>query len=236
MAKQDKDNFEATLKTSASPNPSLPKEGGQCTKSEELTMNDQQPILNSPSQPTDAADFDFNALSLPTNYGETLGVKKMILRVPVKRPNKAEFFRVHPGQDFRRSFLILELKEDNETFLLTPQMGSALPGLSRAVMIYTAIDRQGNVFLIPVPLPNEDGVRNSWHESLAQAVAEAEIHWIRIVANKFVGGYDVMVAQAPLPEPDWPEMTMEELLKIAFRGKIINSLDHPVVQKLLGAV
>lgn len=200
--------------------------------SEELIM---KPTSNDPSQSASTPGFDFSALRLPTNYGESLGVKKMILRVPVKKPNKAEFFRIHSDPAFRFPGLILEMKEDNETFLLTPEMGDALPGLSRPVQIHTAVDRQGNVFLIPVPLPNEEGIRNPWHESLAQAVAMAENQWIRIVANKSVGGYDVLVAQASLPEPIWPDLGLEDLLKIAFRDRIISTPDHPVVQRLLGA-
>ena len=47
-------------------------------------------------------------------------------------------------------------------------------GLVRPVQLRAAIDRQNNVFLIPVPLPGEDGSRNPWHESLAQAVEHAK--------------------------------------------------------------
>jgi hypothetical protein len=103
-------------------------------------------------------------------------------------------------------------------------------------MLHAAIDRQNNPFLIPVPLPGEDGNRNPWHESLAQAVELAKSKWIRIAANMNVGGYDVYEAAGELPEPEWPTQDIAALIQVAFRGKIITSLEHPVVQSLLGKI
>jgi hypothetical protein len=108
--------------------------------------------------------------------------------------------------------------------------------LVRAVQMHAAIDRQNNVFLIPVPMPGESGTRNPWHESLAQAVEHAKMKWLRITANMHMGGYDVYEAEGALPEPEWPDHTIDSLFEVAFRGKIITSLDHPVVQSLLGRV
>ena len=90
--------------------------------------------------------------------------------------------------------------------------------------------------LIPVPLPGDTGTRNPWHESLAQAVEYSKLKWIRITANQHIGGYDVYEAEGLLPEPEWPEYDIDTLAEVAFRGKIIESLDHPVVQSLLGRV
>jgi hypothetical protein len=60
--------------------------------------------------------------------------------------------------------------------------------------------------------------------------------WLRIKANMHMGGYDVYEADGALPEPEWPDHTIEPLIEVAFRGKIITSLDHPVVQTLLGRI
>jgi hypothetical protein len=37
-----------------------------------------------------------------------------------------------------------------------------------------------------------------------------------------------------LPEPDWPDVSFEEIINVAFRGNYIDSLDHPAIQKLRG--
>lgn len=178
--------------------------------------------------------FDLNALRLPQNFGESLGVKRVLTRVPVRKPNKSEFFRVRAGESWRFQTMILEIKEESETYLVAPGVWNVVFELLRPAMLHLAIDRRNNVFLIPVPLPGQDGRRNPWHQSLAEVVATAETQWVRSVANMAIGGYDMLVAEAALSEPEWPDTPFDELLEIAFRGRIIQSPDHPVVAQLLG--
>ena len=132
--------------------------------------------------------------------------------------------------------MLLEQNESREKYLVTPDIAQVISELVRPVMLYTAIDRQDNVFLIPVPLPGDSGTRNPWHESLAQAVEHAKLKWIRIAANMHLGGYETFEAKARLPEPEWPAHSIDALVEVAFRGKIIDRLDHPVVQSLLGGI
>ena len=54
--------------------------------------------------------------------------------------------------------------------------------------------------------------------------------------NLHVGGYDVYEAQAELPEPEWLPDDIDALVRVAFRGKIIDSLDHSIIQSLLGRI
>jgi hypothetical protein len=39
-----------------------------------------------------------------------------------------------------------------------------------------------------------------------------------------------------LPEPEWPELSFQEILKIGFGDYQINNLDHPVIQRLRGKI
>ena len=179
---------------------------------------------------------DINSLRLPSNYGATLGVKKVLTTVPVGKPKKPQFFRTHPSDDMTFPAMILEQKETRETYVVVPDVAQQISELVRPMQMHAAIDRENNVFLIPVPLPGESGTRNQWHESLAQAVEHAKLKWLRISANTHIGGYDVYEAEGVLPEPEWPAHDIESLIEVAFRGKIITSLDHPVVQSLLGKI
>ena len=179
---------------------------------------------------------DLKSLRLPANYGATLGVKKLLTNVLVGKPKKPQFFRTHASDDMTFPAMILENKESRESYVVVPEVAQEISELVRPVMLHAAIDRQNNVFLIPVPLPGEDGTRNPWHESLAQAVEHAKLKWIRITANMHTGGYDVYEAEGELPEPEWPAHDIDALVQVAFRGKIITSLDHPVVQSLLGKI
>ena len=57
---------------------------------------------------------------------------------------------------------------------------------------------------------------------------------MRVKANMAAGTYDVDVATAAIGEPEWPELPMNALLKLAFGERMITSLDHPVVKRLRG--
>ena len=185
--------------------------------------------------PTQASS-PFSSLRLTQNFGETLGVKKVLTTVPVGRPSKDRFFRTHTSESWVFPTWILENKASGETYLVSAEVASALGDQVRPVELHAAIDRQNNPFLIPIPLPGPNGVRNRWHESLAQAVERAKSVWLRISANKDLGGYDIYEATAKLPDPVWPDTTMDELLEVAFKGRIITSLDHPIVQERLGRI
>ena len=192
-------------------------------------------MTTSNSTPGSSA-FDINALRLPASYGATLGVKKVLNIVPVGKPKKAQFFRIHSSADMTFKAMLLEQKETRESYLVMPDVASQISELVKPVQLLLAIDRQGNVSLVPIPHPGEDGTRNPWHESLAQAVELAKQKWIRIAANMSGGAYDVFEAQADLPVPDWPEHNLDNFIEVAFRGKIIKDLEHPVIQSLLGRV
>jgi hypothetical protein len=192
--------------------------------------------LNTLPLPSNLSVTDLNSLRLPTNYGATLGVQKLLTTVPIGRPNKSTFFRVKQSEELAFNTFILENKLTRETYIVVPVVAQVISELVRPVTLNAAIDRQNNVSLIPVQLPKDDGTRNPWHESLAQAVERAKTNWIRINPNMTLGGYDVYEATAELPDPIWPSRTIEELVDVAFLGKIIRTVDHPVVQTYLGKI
>jgi hypothetical protein len=82
-------------------------------------------------------------------------------------------------------------------------------------------------------MPDSYGRLNPWHESALRAAEIATKQWVRITANRQLGGYDVLTAQFE-KEPAWPNECDEELIKIAFREKFISSIDHPVIRRLKG--
>ena len=50
-----------------------------------------------------------------------------------------------------------------------------------------------------------------------------------------VGCYEPIVAQGDIPEPVWPELTMDQILTIAFGSThVIMDHEHPALQKLWG--
>jgi hypothetical protein len=181
--------------------------------------------------------FDPAALRLSQSFADTVGVKKLLTTVPVRKPNRLDFVRVHPDPAYRASpVAIIEIKEDSETYLLTPGTARQLPGDFSAVTLNTAINRQGVLQIWPVKLPGPDGKHNPWHRSAGEAAEQATKQWVRVKSNKSLGAYEIEEASGNLPEPVWPDISFEEILKIAFRDHYVDRVDHPLLQRLQGLV
>lgn len=183
---------------------------------------------------TTADLIDPSKLRLSQNFGAMVGVKKHLLNVPVRKPSRQDFIRVRPGADWRLETAVLEVKEDQETYLVDPSLWSEMPGEIVPKALFVAINRQGVVFLWPAKLPREDGRQDAWGRSAIEAAQIAMGNWVRVVSNMSLGAYEVYQATGELPEPVWPEEDFKKLLEIAFRDRYIQSLDHPVIRKLRG--
>jgi hypothetical protein len=193
-------------------------------------MNDTQDSSSVPDP------FDPVSLRLDQSFADTVGVKKLLTTVPVRKPNRQDFVRVHPDPRYRLTpVAIIELKEDREFFLVPPAMAAELPGEFTTRTLFTTVNRQGVLFLWPVNLPGPDGKHNEWHRSAAEAAERAMSRWIRITANTELKAYEIFEAIGDLPDPVWPEMPIQELLRVAFRDRIVDNVQHPLIQRLRGA-
>jgi len=189
------------------------------------------------TNPTTNPFEDLSALRLDQSYTDTVGVKKLLTTVPVRKPGRQEFVRVHPNPKYRLTpAAIIEVKEDREVYLVTPSMAQSLPGEFSTASLYLTITRQGVVLLWPVKLPGPDGKHNEWHRSAAEAAERAMGKWVRVTSSMSLGAYEMFEASADLPDPVWPDISFEEILKIAFGDRLVDSPDHPLVQRLRGAV
>jgi hypothetical protein len=181
--------------------------------------------------------FDPASLRLDQSYADTVGVKKLLTTVPVRKPNRQDFVRVHPDKLYRLTpAAIIEVKDDRETYLVAPNIAPAVVGEFSTVTLFTTINRQGTLHLWPVKLPLPDGRHNEWHRSGAEAAERAMEKWVRVTASMSLGAYEIFEASGDLPEPVWPEFSFQEILKIAFRERIVDRPDHPLVQRLQGIV
>jgi hypothetical protein len=100
--------------------------------------------------------------------------------------------------------------------------------------LYLTINRQKVLSVWPVKLPAADGRSNDWHVSASAAAERAMDKWIRLAANMSLGAYEISEAIADYGQPEWPNLTFMEILKIAFKNRLIDSPDHAVIQQLRG--
>jgi hypothetical protein len=184
------------------------------------------------SQPPDP--FDPAALRLDANYAAGLGVKKMLTTVPVRKPGKQEWFRVRPSEEWQLQTFIFEDEGLNEIYLVAPAMRTELVGTAHLALILTCINRQADLFLWRCKLPGPDGRPNHWTDSALRIAKEAETGWRRMASNMTAGYYDGFEPSASLPDPEWPDRTFSEIIRTAFQGRLIDSLDHPLLRQLRG--
>ena len=194
-------------------------------------MNSPQNTM--PDAPAVEEDAFLASLRIDQSYnGSSVGVKRLLITVPIRKPGKTEFVRVHP--DFWIDCFALELKIEREFYFVPSALAQILAEFVEPVRLRLCVTRQGTASLWPVKLPKDDRRPNSWHTSAAEGAALAEKKWTRLTADMQLGAYQPFVATADLGEPKWPEESWPEVMKVALRDRLIDSTDHAVVRELLG--
>jgi hypothetical protein len=100
--------------------------------------------------------------------------------------------------------------------------------------LFVAVNRQGVLFLWSIRLPGADGRVDEWSRTALEAADLARKGWVRVAANMALGAYEVFQAVGQLDEPEWPSTPFSELLRVAFKDRFIDTLDHPVLRRLRG--
>ena len=162
-------------------------------------------------EPAECDPFDPAALRLDPS-DELVGIRRVVAHVAIRRPKRQEFVRVRPEPEYRLDVAILDLEEDGESFMVVPDLRPELADELKRVTLYTALSRAGGLFLWPVRLPEATGRRNSWAESSRRGAELAMKHWTRLTSNRSAGQYDLAIASATLPEPEWPDLPFKEIL------------------------
>jgi len=78
---------------------------------------------------------------------------------------------------------------------------------------------------------------DDWSTSAHEAAGKDMCERIRLVANRSLGAYETIVTEnSPTGfEPKWPELSFQELIRLAFKGgRLIDSFDHPVIRQIRG--
>lgn len=190
---------------------------------------------NAATNPPAPDPFDLDALRLNQDFAAA-GVQRRLLTVPVRKPGKAEFVRAHPDPGHRLDTLLLEVKDQrSETYLVAPALRAQLAGEATVGVrrLATAVTRQGVAFLWPLRLPGPDGRLDAWGQSALDAADLARTGWVRVTANMGLGAYDVYAA-GQVEGPAWPAEPFQEPVRLAFRDKVIDRWDHPVLKALRG--
>jgi len=181
---------------------SPPPEAVQHNEQVNSTMDASATSQTPPSR--EYLGLNLDSLRLNQNFAAQTGVKRLLTTVPVRKPNKQEFIRVRA--DHRLETMVLELKEENETYLVEPSLWPELVSELVPKALIGTVNRQGVYCIWPIRLPGPDGRLDDWNISAAEAAHHAQTKWIRMASNRSLGAYEVFEAVMLLPEPQWPDL------------------------------
>jgi hypothetical protein len=165
------------------------------------------------------------------------GGRKALELIPVRRPQKTTWFKAHPDQTFwYRAFLLEDERTGDFYFLSRPVWESLVElgekAISRKLLI-PLMSRNNVLTVWPVSL-GADGTLGTWAESALTAAVTARTEWVRIMSNREMGGYEIRTRPSDGVEPQWPDISVVELLRIAFKGRVVTGMDHPIIRDLRG--
>ena len=65
----------------------------------------------------------------------------------------------------------------------------------KPTLLQLCILRNGTLFICLLALPSAEGGGRSWHGSALKAKEIAKTKWLRVVADRSIGGYEVFAAE-----------------------------------------
>jgi hypothetical protein len=186
-------------------------------------------------KPSEAPDpFDPARLRIdPTT--QLTAAEKVLVKIPVRKPNRQEFFRSRLGTEHQLTCAVIELKDLRETYLVVPEIQHLVAHETRLVTIHVCTNVGGGVFLWPVPAPTADGRKNTWHETAREAADMSKTSWVRMDSDMAAGMYNIYKATAQMAEPAFPNAPLRDLLRLGFGDEgLIDNYGHPVLKRLRG--
>ena len=196
-----------------------------------MNNQDQVPGSKPVIPPFNVADY-----SLSQNFLEMAAVKQHILAIPIRKPKRQDFIRTYPDKSYWVPLALLHLDKDDNDYLVAPHLHSELVGELVSKVLIPSITRQGDLFLWPIRLQDADGKLDAWNRS-AHVASEIAVHsWVKVASQRSIGSYVATEPEISLPDPQWPDLTLEQMLEIAFKDRIITDLSHPAIKSLRGEI
>ena len=192
-----------------------------------------------PTDPVATGSVNWAAAAEDMTFVDEGAVAELQGAVALRKPGKERFFQASNNAAYSTALTVLEIKEDLDLrgdYLVPPELSAELnaflqgqQSMIKRKNVILCVDGGGHTFVWPVAAVGSD---NQWHRSARKAADEARSKWIRMIpANS---GYRIFHPTSPMPEPEWPDAPFGELLDSAFEGRVIDSMDHPVIEYLAG--
>jgi hypothetical protein len=181
------------------------------------------------------------ALRMPLGPVKAISVRRDHQVITVGKPPAQAFFRAQAVELKDWTFPVIVDKSANggkAFYMIGPKMREALSRNADAALVHLipCVTKAETPFLWAVTVPAMAGGNAAWYEGSIAAFGLAREKWIRLSWNPQSGAYDPLIAEESSSLPRFPEWDQSEWLRRAFRDRLINGDDHPILKKLRGAV
>jgi hypothetical protein len=184
----------------------------------------------------DPGDIFNDLTELRKSTAKPVTKREVSADVPVGKPSPTGYFRVHPNPEMSLVASIFKYEEGCEraNLFVYPSMRGhpLLKDRLRLVLlslIYNWPSRELSIWPAPLDINTHT---NRWHTTANTAWHLAKTNWVQMSAAG--DHYSVHIAEGELPQPEWGDRSLTDLLKIAFKAHIINDEDCPFMRKLRG--
>ena len=189
------------------------------------------PVGNGSSAKT--AGVDWESMRLPQDFGDQLKTRRIAVSVAVQKPDRDSWVYIHPDPQWRRIMGLLTDKVNRRIYVATRDIQPEIADDIIPKLLVTYGTRSGGFGLWPIRMPDESGRLDTYNESAHAIVNMHAGKWLRVLLDQSEGAYHIIDdPTCTIPCPKWPEGGINGLLDLAFRGRIINSLEHPAVMAL----
>ena len=185
-------------------------------------------------------EIDPAAIALPGDTISKGGSRQIVNDIPVTRPGNSDWVWTCSDPAFRATCAIYEPKKSAATTRVRPhlvmpavvdvmQLGRGI----RRVEVFTYVDRHGNLGLWPIGFSADDR-ENGWIDTARDAAVNHSDKWLNISSDLATSTYRLAEPLEQLAPPKPPGLPLSKLLGIAFKGRVISTIEHPLMRELRG--
>lgn len=213
---------------------------GDAMNPEPLAAGDNSNSKKPPASPRAAgsgnAPDPFDLAAVKKKAATPVAVKKTLVVGVQKKIGQNTWFQVCPRPDMHLEGYIMDPGSvANGLFWVSPHVLQDVDDSTiRLYSLHLCISKHGSsLFWWAIGLP---GVRDMECDRIRREYATVRGTWMRLEWNEGSRMHDQTLVEAAWPDPNWPDASADELIRIAFRGRVIDTPDHPVVLQMKGLV
>ena len=172
-----------------------------------------KPVEDHKSMNTNDDEFEYEALIVTPNPNKALQIKTCIPKQP---------FKIKPGIKSNYVWTVFNKTGWSIVLPALADQGNFIKGMALTTL-YPGVMSDGTYFLLPITL-SFDRCETSWSMALEKIATVAENSWVVVTKSSTKQKHEYTVVKTH-GKPEWPEIQLKDWVKIAFKGKVIKTME-----------